>query len=109
MLKLLRLGLVIGMTAAYAEDDLEAVPDVPEPPSKVESGEPMEPEVTIIRRGKDTIEEYRVHNRLYMVKVKPSIGPDYYLVDTDGDGEMDVRRTTLTSDMEIPQWVLFSW
>jgi hypothetical protein len=31
------------------------------------------------------------------------------MVDTDGDGNMDVRRSDLDRDMKVPQWVLFSW
>jgi hypothetical protein len=87
----------------------EAVPEPPDIPPPVESGETMEPDVTIIRKGKDIVEEYRVNNRLYMVKVKPSVGPAYYLIDTDGDGVMDRRRGTIEEGMQIPQWVLFSW
>jgi len=85
------------------------VPEPPDIPPPVESGEAMEPDVTIIRKGKDIIEEYRINNRLYMVKIKPAIGPAYYLIDTDGDGVMDRRRGTIEEGMKIPQWVLFSW
>lgn len=88
---------------------LAPVPEPPDIPPPVESGENMEPDVTIIRKGKDIIEEYRINNRLYMVKIKPSIGPAYYLIDTDGDGTMDSRRGTVEEGMRIPQWVLFSW
>lgn len=86
-----------------------AVPEPPDIPPPVESGETLEPDVTIIRKGKDIVEEYRVHNRLYMVKVRPAIGPAYYLLDTDGDGNMDVRRSDIEEGVQIPQWVLFSW
>lgn len=94
-----------------ARDDLAPtpVPDPPDIPPPVQSGEPMEPDVTIIRRGKETIEEYRINNRLYMVKIKPTIGPPYYLIDSDGDGNMDVRRSDLETGVNIPRWVLFSW
>jgi hypothetical protein len=81
-------------------------PDIPPP---VESGQTLEPDVTIVRRGKDTVEEYRVHNRLYMVKIKPSIGPAYYMIDTDGDGVLEHKRGTVEEGVQIPQWVLFSW
>lgn len=85
------------------------LPEQPDIPPPVESGENLEPDITIIRKGKDTIEEYRINGRLYMVKIKPSIGPPYYMVDTDGDGNMDVRRSDVQRDMSIPRWVLFSW
>ena len=47
-----------------------------------------------------------------MVKIKPIVGPAYYLVDTDGDGTMDSRRSDIErgdTGMNIPQWVLYSW
>jgi hypothetical protein len=85
------------------------LPEQPDIPPPVESGENMEPDVTIVRRGKDTVEEFRIHNRLYMVRIRPSIGPAYYMIDTDGDGTLESRRGTLQEGMQIPQWVLFSW
>lgn len=106
---ILSLLLLFAGLPARAEDGPVPVPDPPELPPPVESGEPMEPDVTIIRRGKETIEEYRINNRLYMVKIKPAVGPPYYLIDTDGDGNLDVRRSDLEVGMQIPQWVLFSW
>jgi hypothetical protein len=30
-------------------------------------------------------------------------------MDTDGDGNIDVRRRNNEEGMRIPQWVLFSW
>ncbi len=89
--------------------DTTPVPEPPDLPPVVESGAPLEPDVTIIRRGQELIEEYRIKGRLYMIKVKPKIGPSYYMLDSDGDGNMDVRRSDLEKDMQIPQWVLFSW
>ncbi len=114
MARHLSLLLLLAWGLAHAVEEappkgLTPVPDVPDMPPPVESGETMEPDITIIKRGKDTIEEYRIHNRLYMVKIKPAIGPAYYLVDTDGDGTMDHRRGTVEEGMNIPQWVLFSW
>ncbi|HJR72724.1 MAG TPA: DUF2782 domain-containing protein [Luteimonas sp.] len=37
----------------------------------------------------DTIEEWRVNGRLHTVKVTPARGPVYYLIDSDGDGQID--------------------
>ncbi len=86
-----------------------AVPEPPELPLPVQSDEEMEPDITIIRKGKKTIEEYRVNGRLYMIRVKPDIGPPYYLIDTDGDGNMDVRRSDLDKELYINQWKLLEW
>ncbi|MDZ7734955.1 MAG: DUF2782 domain-containing protein [Gammaproteobacteria bacterium] len=88
------------------EGDLPRPPVLPEP---MESGEPIEPEVTIIQREGATIEEYRVNGRMYMVKVTPSKGPPYYLIDQDGDGRLETRKSGIYEDPVVPQWILFSW
>lgn len=88
--------------------ELLPVPEPPQIPSAVQSGEPLEPEVTIIQREKETVEEYRVNGRLFKVKITPSAGPPYYLIDSDGDGVLETRSNDIT-DINIPQWVLFSW
>ena len=96
---------------AQKPDDqkLEPVPSPPEIPDAVQSGQPIEPEVTIIHKKEATIEEYRVNGNLYMVKVTPKVGPVYYLLDMDGDGNMETRTRGIRDDMSVPQWVLFSW
>jgi hypothetical protein len=100
--------LLLLSCGAAAEDELQAVPAPPVIPAAVQSGETLEPEITIVESDKNTFYEYRVNGNLYMVKVQPVAGPAYYLFDLDGDGEMDVRRNE-PGDNNIPQWVLFSW
>lgn len=87
---------------------LEELPEPPPPPPPVQSGEVLEPEVTIIQKQDATVEEYRINGQLYMVKVQPAAGPAYYLMDNDGDGRMESRYGQM-SDPVIPNWVLFSW
>jgi hypothetical protein len=70
--------------------------------------EDVQPEVTIVERDDGVVYEYRVKGQLYMAKVVPTSGPSYYLLDTDGDGILDVQRSG-TPDLAIPQWLLFSW
>jgi hypothetical protein len=98
---------------AFAVDEqppkLEAVPEAPEPPMPVQSGETLEPDITIIRKGKKTIQEYRRGGRLYMIKVVPDIGPPYYFLDNDGDGKMDVRRDDLDKGSNINMWKILEW
>jgi hypothetical protein len=98
-----------GIEESPTPDDLLPVPEPPEIPQAVQSGEPLEPEVTIIQRDKETVEEFRINGRLYKVKITPSAGPPYYLVDTDGDGVLETRGNNDITDINIPQWVLFSW
>lgn len=101
--------LVLRAAAEDAPQDLEALPDVPPPPERVQSGETLEPEVTIIQKDDATVEEYRVNGNLYMVKVVPVVGKPYYLMDQDGDGKLEDKMTDLYNNFTVPQWVLFSW
>ena len=98
---------------AFAVDEqpprLEAVPEAPEPPLPVQSGETLEPDITIIRKGKKTIQEYRRGGRLYMIKVVPDIGPPYYFIDNDGDGKMDARSNALDKGSNINMWKILEW
>jgi hypothetical protein len=43
-----------------------------------------------------------------MVKITPRKGRPYYLMDLDGDGEMDVREED-PAQIVVPQWILFRW
>jgi hypothetical protein len=105
--------ILLFATPVFAEDPQPAnLEDIPEPPvlsDPVESGEAIEPEVTIIRKEEAIIEEYRVNGNLYMVKVTPAVGKPYYLLDRDGDGQMESRVNDIYNDIPVPQWVLFSW
>lgn len=65
-----------------------------------------EPEVTIIQRPHMTITEYRSGGRVYMVEVDPDMGPPYYLIDRNGDGEWDDR---MGPEVTVPQWTIFQW
>jgi hypothetical protein len=85
------------------------VPEPPPLPDPVESGEVLEPEVRIILRDGVQIEEFRINHQLYMVRITPRVGRPYYLVDTTGDGRLDTRRHELEPDLQVPQWILFSW
>lgn len=102
------LCVAASMATAQTQTELSAFPEAPEIPSASYQGETVEPDVTIIETEKETIYEYRVRGLLYMVKVQPQIGPPYYLLDTTGDGKLDVREDRVWNNA-IPQWVLFNW
>ena len=93
----------------YSEEQLAPVPEPPRIPDPLKSGQAIEPQVTIIRKDDAIIEEYRLDGRLYMTKIIPAVGPAYYLVDRDGDGQMETRMSEIYDDFTVPQWVLFSW
>ena len=79
----------------------------PMPPYVV--GEPdAEPQITIIRREAETVEEVRVNGDLRYVKVTPRIGPPYYLV-PNSNGQSFLRYDSLDFGLKPPMWLLFSW
>ncbi len=134
MRRLLLIGLLLGAAAQAAQEGpppgSETPPElqVPPPPSTPlpsappagsdvrpelqvapQDGEEVSPEVTIKRQGKETREEYSVHGRVYMVKVKPAIGPAYYLVDPNGQGQFSQQINDVKNPPPVPRWVLLRW
>src|SRR5260221_13742844 len=71
-------------------------PAVPLPPPipDVAADAELEPQVTIIRRETETIEEVRVNGELRYVKVTPRLGLPYYLVPS-GNGQTFLRYDSL--------------
>ncbi|MEQ1635909.1 MAG: DUF2782 domain-containing protein [Methylococcales bacterium] len=88
---------------------LSDTPEPPDLPMPVQSGENLEPDITIIRRGQETIQEFRNNGVVYLVKVIPDLGPAYYLIDSDGDGKLDVQRSDLDKGTKVNMWKLFEW
>lgn len=111
---LLALALPASAQDAPPPPDQPAAPsgsgflDAPAPPSSPVTGETVEPEITIREGANETIYEYRVRGRMYMVKIQPRIGPAYYMIDTNGDGTLD-QRSSVPMDIDVNQWVLFTW
>ncbi len=69
----------------------------------------MEPDITIVRKAKKTIQEYRRNGQLYMIKVIPDVGSPYYFIDSNGDGKMDIRRSDLNQDTNVNMWNILEW
>jgi len=79
------------------------------PPLPYSAGDPeLEPQVTIIQRETETVEEVRVGGQLRYVKVTPRIGLPYFLVPS-GNGQTFIRRDSLETGLSTPMWLLFSW
>ncbi len=95
-------------TPAPSPPAATGIQDVPPPPPPVQSGQVMEPGVTIIQTEDETIYEYRAGSRLIMVRVEPKSGPPYYFFDQDGDGQLDFQEDDPRLS-KINQWVLFRW
>lgn len=96
---------------AYAADAvpaLEPLPEPPPPPAGYEPDPDTEPQVTILKRGEETIEEYRVNGEMYMMKVTPSHGVPYYLLKQDREAGW-ARMDGPEAPLSVPKWVLFNF
>lgn len=94
-------------SSVYAADQSqEAQTAPPPPPADAKDASPdTGPQVTITKHSDQTIEEYRVGGRLYMIKVIPKHGKPYYLVDERGDGRF-ARQDSLDSGVRVPRWII---
>lgn len=93
------------MGFAAAPANAEPLEDVP-PPPRVQDGEALDdPEITIRKKGKDTVEEYRINGELYMMKVTPEHGVPYYLNKEDQDGGW--TNVGPNKPLSIPKWIIF--
>ncbi len=86
---------------------LTPLEDPPPPPPMIEVDPALQPKVTTRKEGDNTIQEYRIGGKLYMMKVTTPLGT-YHLVDDIGAGEF-IRRDGLDAGVRVPQWVLWSW
>ena len=105
----LLIGLHMAVAAADRPNNLQPLPDAPPPPPPPGlTGDGATPQITIKKQGQETREEYRVHGKLYMIKVTPAVGKPYYLVDQLGDGTF-ARKDGLDSNIHPPMWVVHEW
>lgn len=102
-------GLLIAMLvlpiSVFAAPQMELLEEVPSPPKVIE-GQPMEePQVTIRKKGEDTIEEYRINGEMYMMKVTPKSGKPYFLHKEDPNGAW--VNIGPNPPLSVPHWILF--
>jgi len=102
-------ALTVALSAS-AQDPAKAqpIPEPPPPPPGFELDPSKEPQVTIRKRGEDTVEEYRIAGKLYMMKVTPPGGQPYFLIDERGDGKFS-RQEAHDSGIRPPMWVIHSF
>lgn len=110
---LIAASLVVAAPPVFAQAerpaDLQPIPEPPPPPLPLEGGDvTTEPQVTIIQKADERVEEYRMNGKLYMIKVTPSHGVPYYLMDENGGGVM-TRYDDLDQGLRVPKWVIFSF
>lgn len=98
--------LLLPQAFAATPDDAELLEEVPSPPKIIE-GEALddEPEITIRKKGKDTVEEYRLNGELYMMKITPEHGVPYYL--HKEDSQSDWVNVGPNQPISVPKWILF--
>jgi len=109
-MRLFALLLLASLSTAVFADEVKQsdLKPLPQPPSLDPNESPDEPQVTITKQTGQTIEEYRSHGKLYMIKVTPKFGKPYYLVDDRGDGKF-ARQESLDSGLRVPQWVILKF
>jgi hypothetical protein len=98
----------------FAQDPAETIRTVQEPApagqAPAEKLIPLNeelPQVTVVRRGEETVTEFRLRGKLYMVKVTLQNGMSYYLIDYEGKGQW--VRDSNAPRLSVPMWVLTSW
>jgi hypothetical protein len=113
MKKSLMLLMFSLITPVMAEEPpvLEPLPDEASLPAStgISDESQMQPEVTITKRDDAVVHEYRMNGQLYMVKIIPSHGYPYYLMDSDGDGSLESRYNQIDPDLVVPRWMIFRW
>lgn len=98
-------------------NDSDVMPSQPSPslPPAVQFAFPIDdsalditlsPEVTTIKQTEQTVEEYRISGRLYMIKITPKHGVPYYLIDDIGDGNFS-HHQNLGPGFRPPRWVIY--
>jgi hypothetical protein len=110
-MRTLPLLLLISLPFATSAEIQQPANLDPLPPPLFDAGSDFSsdtPEITITRQTEQTIEEYRVNGRLYMIKITPKIGPPYYLVDDQGNGKFS-RQESLDSGLRPPRWIIKSF
>lgn len=98
-------GFVLGgALVALSVSAAEPVQERPE----VSVGTLPEPVVRIRQDDRATIKEWRQHGKIVLIRVEPVVGPAYYLVDANGDGQWEPGPDFGDEGM-VAQWVLFTF
>lgn len=101
--------LLLAALPVWAQTESQPLPAIPPPPPGMEAFDAaLEPQVTIVKSEKDSREEFRIKGKLYMIKVTPSVGKPYYLVDRQGDGNF-IEADIAPNPVRPPMWVIHSW
>ncbi|MDH3464881.1 MAG: DUF2782 domain-containing protein [Gammaproteobacteria bacterium] len=120
MQKIIGLVLVLCSGGVWAQQDNVPAPppiqensDAPQvlqieiPPDPVDV--PEDADLLVRREGSNLIHEYRIRDRLVLMKVKPDNGPAYYISDPSGDGSLRDRPNEFEADHNMRKWKLGEW
>ncbi len=88
-----------------AGEELETVEEFT--PPAITNEDLTKPQITVIEKEGDVIEEYRVNGQLYMMKVTPKHGKPYYLHKEDQEGGWRILGPN--EPLSIPKWTLFTF
>jgi hypothetical protein len=84
--------------------DLQPLEEIP-PPTISNDENADEPQITIVKKNGDTIEEYRIGGQLYMMKITPAHGEPYYMHKEDQNGGWLMDGPV--QPLSIPKWTVF--
>ena len=77
-------------------------------PAKESEG--VGPTVSIRTRDNgDIVEEYREGGMVRMVKVTPTRGKPYYIMDNNGDGRLDRADAEAAGGVVPVSWIIATW
>lgn len=113
---LLCLMPLLTLPVAFAADaappkNAEMIDDLSKPPKTLDQtieDNLVEPQITIKKKGTDTVEEYRINGQLYMMKITPAHGVPYYLQKQDQEGGWS-RTDGPSAPLAIPKWIIFKF
>ena len=98
--------------AATAEASSEPVAKEAPVPEKIpaKAGDDDTPSVRIRTRDNgDVVEEYRQGGMVTMVKVTPTRGKPYYIMDNNGDGRLDRADAEAAGGLVPVSWIIATW
>ena len=94
---------IFSQSTTISEEEFKKIPKDLRP----EELEQRDDTTVVIRSGdKRTIKEYRIGGFLYAIQVVPKVGPPYFLVAADNQGNF-IRSDK--PEMLIPSWTIFEW
>jgi hypothetical protein len=101
--------MLVWLPGAGPRAQANAEPPPPEDITAADLLDSLRSDVRIVARENHDVEEFRVGNKVHMIKVKPKGAPPYYLIDEDGSGELQWRRGPDLERTSVPHWSIIRW